>query len=307
MPADTDRVVVCVNPNAGACSASQRVEELVSLLREHGVTAEVDTSLDAVTEAAIRWHEQRRLRALVGIGGDGTAAELVNRTPAGLPLAMLPSGNENLLARYVGWSRSPMALGQMLLDGRVTQLDAGRANGRLFLLMVGCGFDADVVRRVHARRTGHIRSRDYFKPIYESVRTYSYPAMQVAYDSDSELVAGSATVGDTARWLFVFNLPCYGGGFRIVPDADGTDGMLDACLFRRGGMWHGLRYVGGIRLGIHRRMRDVVMRRVCRVTITADAEVPYQLDGDTGGVLPLEIETIPQRMTLVVPRNVGLS
>ena len=301
--ADADRVVISVNPKAGARSVVESVDGLVNLLRASGIVAEVDTSLDAVTEAATRWHGEGRLRALVGVGGDGTAAELVNRTPPGLPFAMLPSGNENLLARYLGWSKSPEAVCQMLLDGHVRQLDAGRANGRLFLLMVGCGFDAHVVRCVHGRRTGHIRSRDYFKPILHSIRTYHYPAMEVTHEASSQLAAEEASVSETARWLFVFNLPCYGGGLRIAPHADGSDGLLDACLFRGGGMWHGLRYACGIRLGFHHRMRDVVTRRVRRLTVSADAEVPFQLDGDPGGVLPLEIETVPERLTLVVPRN----
>jgi len=297
--ADADRVVISVNPKAGARSIAESVDGLVGLLHARGVVAEIDTSLDAASEAATRWHDQGRLRALVGVGGDGTAAELVNRTPPGMPFAMLPSGNENLLARYLGWSKSPEAACRMLLDGHIRQLDAGRANGRLFLLMAGCGFDAHVVRCVHGRRTGHIRSRDYFKPILHSIRTYDYPAMEVVHEASPEL----ATVSETARWLFVFNLPCYGGGLRIAPHADGSDGLLDACLFRGGGMWHGLRYACGIRLGLHHRMGDVVTRRVRRLTITADAEVPFQLDGDPGGVLPLEIETVPERLTLVVPRN----
>jgi diacylglycerol kinase family enzyme len=29
--------------------------------------------------------------------------------------------------------------------------------------------------------------------------------------------------------------------------------------------------------------------------------VPYQLDGDLGGFLPVEIEILPMRMTLLVP------
>ncbi|MDZ7620634.1 MAG: diacylglycerol kinase family protein, partial [Patescibacteria group bacterium] len=303
LPSDADHVVVSVNPKAGARSSRASVDALLGLLREKGIVAEVDTSLDAVTEAAVRWHGEGRLRALVGVGGDGTAAELVNRTPPGLPFTMLPSGNENLLARYLGWAKSPEAVCRTLVEGRVVRLDAGRANGRLFLLMVGCGFDADVVRRVHARRTGHIRTRNYFKPICHSIRTYQYPAMEAVYEAALDAEVRDATVSDVARWLFVFNLPCYGGGLRIAPQAEGSDGLLDACLFRRGGLWHGLRYACGIGLRYHHRMGDVVMRRFPRMTVTANAEVPYQLDGDPGGVLPLEIESVPERLTLVVPRE----
>jgi diacylglycerol kinase family enzyme len=39
-----------------------------------------------------------------------------------------------------------------------------------------------------------------------------------------------------------------------------------------------------------------------RYRITSDEPVPFQLDGDPGGFLPLEIEIIPNRFTFLVPR-----
>ncbi len=301
--ADADRVVISVNPMADAGSVQDRVDQLAEMLRQRGVTPEIDTSLSAVAEAAGRWHAERRLRALVGVGGDGTAAELANRIPPGLPLAMLPAGNENLLARYVGWAAAPEELCGTLFDGQIARLDAGRANGRLFLLMAGCGFDAEVVRRLHARRCGPVRNRDYFKPILHSIRTYKYPPLEFAYTSTDPSGGHRVTFTNAGRWLFAFNLPCYGGGLRIAPHAHPSDGRLDVCVFRRGGLWHGLRYAGGILLGTHHRMGDVLMQRVPSLTVSAAAEVPYQLDGDPGGLLPVRLETVAQHLALVVPRR----
>ena len=163
--------------------------------------------------------------------------------------------------------------------------------------MAGCGFDADVVRRVHERRTGHLRQGAYFGPL-------------AAGDRQLSLSRNSCTLGEeaggeplSARWLFVFNLPCYGGGFRLAPRSDGTDGLLDVCAFRRGHVWHGLKFVAAVLARRHERLADCTTRRVRRVRLTADGEVPYQLDGDPGGVLPLDLEVLPGRLTLVVPRE----
>jgi diacylglycerol kinase family enzyme len=35
------------------------------------------------------------------------------------------------------------------------------------------------------------------------------------------------------------------------------------------------------------------------VRIASDRSVPYQLDGDPGGQLPLEIEVLPSRLTIL--------
>jgi len=294
LPAEADSIVVSVNPKAGSRSSQSRVERLVELLDQHGFQVETFTDLDRVGERANQLHDQRRLRALVAVGGDGTAAELVNRTQNGLPLTLLPSGNENLLARYLNIGKSPEDVCRTIAAGHLLRIDAGKANGRVFLLMIGCGFDAEVVRRVHSRRAGHIRSRDYFKPIIESIRSYRYPELRVSWEEGQ-------SPEEVVRWLFAFNLPCYGGGMKFAPQADGTDGLLDVCAFRHGSLLAGMRYAAAVFLRRHHRLADCTMARVRRLRITADEEVPYQLDGDPGGVLPVDVETVPRRLTMVVP------
>ncbi|HLA84061.1 MAG TPA: diacylglycerol kinase family protein, partial [Thermoguttaceae bacterium] len=263
-------------------------------------------------------------RALVGVGGDGTIAELANRTQAGVPLTILPNGNENLLARHLGLRRSADALCETIAAGRMVRLDAGRAAGRLFLLMIGCGFDAEVVRRFQQRRTGHIGHHSYIRPILESLVHYEYGKILIYCDEINEPLPEEEKGGrarfvqstlravpanragppfSEARWLFAFNLPCYAGGLPFAPDADGTDGQLDVCTFRRGSMWHGLRYFFALARRRHMRLNDCRTFRATRLRIEAEGRVPYQLDGDFAGFLPVEVETVPGRLTLLVPPN----
>jgi diacylglycerol kinase family enzyme len=296
IPRDADRVVILINPKAGQNAAQLWAQRLAELLRKRNFHTELFTDLAEATLQANRWHAEGRLRALVGAGGDGTAAELVNQTAEGVPITLLPAGNSNLLARYFHLSRDPETLCRTLAEGVAAKLDAGLANGRVFLLMAGCGFDAEVVRRVHARRTGRVSHCTYVRPIAEAVWSYEFPELRVQYQQD-----GLATTEQSVRWMFAFNLPCYGGGLRIAPQADGSDGLLDACGFRRGHLWPGLGYVANILLGRHQGLADWTAWRARQLRITSEAQVPYQLDGDPGGVLPLDIRVLPGRLTLVVP------
>jgi diacylglycerol kinase family enzyme len=298
IPHDADRVAILINPRAGRNAAQPCAERLGQLLGKRGFQAELFTDLAEAASQANRWQAEGRLWALVGVGGDGTAAELVNRTVEGVPITLLPAGNSNLLARYFHLSRDPETLCRTLAEGVAAKLDAGLANGRVFLLMAGCGFDAEVVRRVHARRTGRVSHCTYVRPIVEAVWSYKFPELRVQYQQD-----GLATVEQSVRWMFAFNLPCYGGGLRIAPQADGSDGLLDACGFRRGHLWPGLGYAASILLGRHQRLADWTAWRARRLRITSEAQVPYQLDGDPGGMLPLDIRVLPGRLTLVVPAD----
>jgi diacylglycerol kinase family enzyme len=290
---------------------------LVDLLRRQQLEVAVLSNLDETAGQSDRLFREGRLRTLISVGGDGTVAELVNRTAPGLPMTVFPAGNENLLARHFGLGPTPEECCRTVVEGAVVRRDAGQANRRIFLIMVSCGFDADVVHCLHLHRTGHVTSASYFNPIMASIRHYDYPELRVYWNEDGVAETGvtpraqpaqpSETNSDGVRWLFAFNLPCYGAGLQIAPEADGSDGLLDVCTFRQGGLWHGLYYTAAVLTGAHRWLTDFAQRRVGRLRVTSDSKVPYQLDGDPGGFLPVDIEVLPKRLTLVVPKEKAAS
>ena len=313
LPAEADRVLVLANPKAGAADGNHRVERLLAALRRQRLSAERIPNLAEVADRAAEAQASGRLRALIGAGGDGTIAEIINRTPAGIPLAMLALGTENLLAKYVDMPRSPEEVAEVVALGAVVRHDAGLAAGRLFFLMASCGFDAEVVRRLHENRRGNISHWSYFKPIWESIRSYQYPELRIYWDGETPSIEpepgkqraqnGAASRGNPirARFGFVFNIPRYAMGFQFAPQAVGDDGLLDVCTFRRGSFGRGLWYLLNVIARRHSRLADCEMVRTRRLHIEADQAVPYNLDGDHGGFLPLDIEILPGRLALVVP------
>lgn len=308
LPSSADHVLLSLNPKAGRGSAARRVDRLIQLLRGQDFNVDVYTDLAEVSAEANRLHAEGRLRALVGVGGDGTAAELTNRTNQGVPLTLLAAGTANLLAKHLRLSGKPQRLCQTIADGKLLRLDAGRANGRLFLVVLGCGFDADVVRRVHTFRESnprgaHISYLSYLKPILRSIRSYQYPEIRVYCDPSRDQAAEDPSPAITARWVFLCNLPRYGWGLPLAPEAQGQDGLLDLCTFRRGSLPCGLWYAAAAQIGgSHRRLGDCVIRRGRQFRMTSEEPVGYELDGDPGGMLPLDVEIVPNRLTVIVPQ-----
>ena len=85
--------------------------------------------------------------------------------------------------------------------------------------------------------------------------------------------------------------------------ATGDDGLLDVCTFREGSLWNGLVYLTGVMFGQQGSMTDFTHVRTRRLTIEPVESVPnapFQLDGDPGGTLPVEICVRPGRLTLIV-------
>ena len=287
-----------------------RAEELCVHLRQKGFTAELLTDLDEVTEKANALHDAGMLRALVGVGGDGTAATLVNRTKPGIPVTLLPAGTANLLAKQYRLPFQPAKSAAMLESGTLRTFDAGLARfsgtERLFLVMIICGFDAHVVNGVHSRREeryqqghakgAHISYFSYTKPILASLTQYKFPKMMVECLDEPNLVIPDM------RWAFVFNINRYGWGLPLAPFAKEQDGKLDHVLFRGGTVFHGVFYTALAQcFSLHRFLSTARLGQQTRYRITSDAPVPFQLDGDPGGELPLEIEIVSNRFTFLVP------
>ncbi|WP_202921034.1 diacylglycerol/lipid kinase family protein [Anatilimnocola aggregata] len=288
-----------MNPRAGARFRGELVDQLHDELAKFDLTTEAFTDIQLLRTRAAELLETEQLRAVVAAGGDGTIALLANHTPPGAPLAILPLGTENLLAKYLELSSDAAVLAQIISDGYTQQFDMGEANGQLFSLMAGCGFDAEVVRRLHSDRRGNIHHWSYIKPILDSIRNYEYPELRVRY-APAEQAGDELTEELSARWAFVVNIPRYAGGLNLAPGAEGDDGLLDVCTFREGSLWNGLVYLGGVLLGQHESMQDYSHIRTRRLVITAEPEAPFQLDGDPGGMLPLDICIRPKRLTVLV-------
>src|SRR5437764_12949005 len=122
-------------------------------------------------------------RAAIVIGGDGTlrtvAQRLIEVTDAPPPLLPIGLGTANLMVRHLGlrWMDESMEtdVAEAIQRGQTAMLDAGRANGMLFLLMVGIGFDAHIVHELDRARTGPINLASYLEPAARALAGYSFP------------------------------------------------------------------------------------------------------------------------------------
>lgn len=291
LPADRRVVLIGFNPNAGAVTSKHAIMQTAQGLRDLGFVVLLETDVDRIASEAARYWQSGELRVVVAAGGDGTASLVANRLGADVPMAVFPLGTENLLAKHLGFSSQPQELVNAIAAGRCTRLDAGSANGQLFLVLASCGFDADVVHRLHQYRRGHINRFSYAWPIIRAISKYRYPTIRIRCDDGPEF---------SARWAFMFNIPQYALQLPIIPGAQGNDGKLDLCSFRGGNLWNGLMYIAGVVLRQHHKWKDTQIARFTKLTLQADEQVPYQLDGDPGGYLPLEINVLHRRLCLLV-------
>ena len=266
--------------------------ELVSELRRRGLQQRLFSHRERLRQRLAEPVLRERLLCVVAAGGDGTVGDVINRYPD-LPTAILPLGTENLLARYLRIPRSGRLVAQMIADGRTRRIDLGQVGNRRFTIMASLGFDADVIHRAHARRSGHVSRLSYLQPIWQSLRNYEYPALRLYLDG--------AETPIRARLAVLANLPTYALGLPMADSACDNDGLLDLRLFQRHSAFQMFRYFYKVASGRHERLVDVTSLRARQIRIESDRPAPIQVDGDPAGWTPVEICVLPAALELLVP------
>ena len=286
-------VVIQRNPTSGTGRGAKQLLILIRELRNSGFRVRLFASRERLDTFVRNPQVKAGIRCLVAAGGDGTVGSIVNRHPE-FPIATLPLGTENLLARHLKISRCGASVAKAIQQGRTRKFDVGEVNGQQFLLMLSVGVDSEVVRRLHSERTGNIRHTSYIKPILGSFWNYSFPRLSV-YSKSGELLAVGTHVIAT-------NIPEYGFRMPFSPAADPHDGKLDVRVLKINSRWLTLLHALKTRLGFKDAPREITRFAVEEIEIRSErTPTPSQCDGDPAPDCPLFATIRPNAMTLVVP------
>jgi len=229
---------------------------------------------------------------LVACGGDGTVNEVLRGMPdPSRPLAILPVGTGNVLAKELGLPRSPQRLADLLQRGTQRSLPIGSAGGQRFVLFCGAGMDGAVVQRLSAVRTGTLGKHKWLGPILHTA--WHWPQYELsAVFPDGERLTGLSSV-------LVTLVRNFGGVLHLPREIRaGGDALMVLCFRQRSRaawLWHGLRGM----VGRMRPSRNLLLRRTQAVQIEGFA--PLQIDGDQGGLGPISVELLPQRAKVFAP------
>jgi YegS/Rv2252/BmrU family lipid kinase len=225
--------------------------------------------------------------------GDGTIHEVATRLPdPPFPLAILPAGTANVLARELNLPLDPVTALDVALEGTVRLVDTGVAQGRTchtFLLMAGVGFDAYVVSRVRPRAKRRLGLLAFYAAAIQALASYTFPEFEVTVEGET-LPATSCVVA---------NARGYGGGLLLTPRADMTDGLLDVVVVQartRG------EYAKVLWSAWRRNPREypwVQYRRTVEVRVQGRRGPWVQVDGELMGTLPLQVTLRPSAFPLI--------
>lgn len=229
-------------------------------------------------------------------GGDGTVMAAVTAL-AGcqVPMAILPAGTGNLLARNMGLPLDDEAAAlQIGMDGSERRIDVAAVEDRKFAVMAGLGFDAAMMRDAPEGLKKAVGWPAYVVSATKHLRGRGI-RVKVSLDDGEPLHR-------RVRTVVVGNVGKLQAGIPLMPDAEPDDGILDVVLIAPRGVIDWARVAGRVMARKHTPDRRMERFRARHVVIEASRAEPRQLDGDLiddGTTMDIRIE--PAALTLRVP------
>ena len=295
------------NPNAGSGGNARRtkVDQARRILESRGIRADLQETTapgEAIEIARRATTDGRQL--VIACGGDGTINEVVNGLAGSqnghrVPLALLPAGTANVLAKELELSWDIPKAAEQLASGEVSEIALGLATpleqpekARYFLRVAGAGPDGRITYAVDLELKARFGILAYWWQGAREVFNYKFHRFRVTGVGQSREVS-LVIVGRTKH---------YGGPFKITTQADLFEDQFEFLgLTTQSGLKY-LSYLPTLWLGDLRKEEGVYFWKSDRLVCESiDNPIYAQVDGEPLARLPVEFRIVPRALRLLVP------
>lgn len=295
-------ILILINERAGGLSAATVENALLQelavfpLRQQQRIEIIVTRDIPHLREAIAS--RQSHLSRVVAAGGDGTVTEVIAvlLSYPHLQLGIMPVGTGNRLAANLGIPLHLRGALETVLNGVPHPIDIGRINDRYFSLMAGVGLDAEIMAEVQPLEKRTMGVLAYFWRGFQHAFFTPYAIFDIVADGQHIRCRGIGVVVANAGNLL-------GRYFTLTPGAQPDDGLLDVCVLASR---HRTDYWTTIIQVLSQQHRGVAREgvrhlRARHITIKSRPVVKAQADGDVIGTTPIDIQTLPGAVSVLVP------
>ena len=247
---------------------------------------------------------ERGVDTIISVGGDGTINEIINgilqstKQPA---LGIIPAGWANDFIKSVPIPKDIISACQIISRQKTKMIDVALINKHTYYANIfGIGLDANIAALANIMKTKH--------PDWKTLSAYVYVFATIKILlSPIPFFRAKITIGDQViegemLLVAVANGQTEGGKFRIAPEAEIDDGLLDIYIVRKMNRSRCLYLFPKVMSGTHLEVREVSFYRGKEILIETAKPVTAQVAGE---ILPDEdhyhIKILPKKLKLIVP------
>ncbi len=285
------RALLMVNPHSRHGQAD--LAEVEGVLRG-GFRLQVATPRGAQAMRAAVLDQARGLDLVIVGGGDGSLnCTLPALLSTGLPLAVLPLGTANDLARTLNIPDDPVAAARLILQGTPRPVDVGLVNGHPFLNVASLGLSVRVARGL----TTHLKRRyglvGYGLQVLRALReARPFMADILAHGRHQRLRVIQIAVGNGRH---------YGGGMTVAEQARIDDARLDLYAIEPMSVVRLAALLPALRQGRQAERDGVLALRDTAFDIHTDRRLAVNTDGEVTTCTPARFRLLPRALRVMTP------
>ena len=295
-------VILLYNPKAGDTYFRFELDEFITVFNAAGYDTRIFRSrakgdMGAYLLAA----DLSNVAAVFVAGGDGSINEVVNglmNCKHKVPLGVIPAGTSNDFARSLGFPSEYEKCINLLANMQMEDVDVGCVNGRYFINVCGAGLFTNVSQTVNTDLKNLIGKMAYY--LKGAGQLPSFRPFKLRVEANGEVYEDNFI-------LFLVLNSGSAGGFKLATDADLSDGLYDFVGIRQVSLPEMTLLFVRMLKGEHLKDKSVLHLQSNHFLISSeniqDGLRESDVDGESGPLLPLEIEVKQKALRLIVNRQ----
>lgn len=294
--------LVILNPYARRGRGGRLLDSVASAFRAAGVKAEIATTdRPRAAEQLAAAAQGNGAQCVVAAGGDGTISEVVNGLLGGRAvceappkLGIVPIGTGNDFADMLGLPRDVDSAVSVIARGASRLIDAATVNERFFDNNCALGMEAAVT--LESSRIQHVKGNlRYVLALLKTLRRLESWRLRVDW--------AEGRFEGPAHLLSICNGPRCGGLFRMAPQAQFDDGLLDVVIAPQMSRLSVLALTPHFVSGGHVRDPRVIYVRTRALRIEIQPGAPVHADGEilAMSASELRVECLPGALRVLTP------
>jgi diacylglycerol kinase (ATP) len=293
---DMLKTSLLINPSSAGGRALESRRKIESCLNELGIEyiINITKSLNHMQET-IKNNLSSGFDNFIAVGGDGTLHHMANMLAGSSKrVGMIPLGSGNDISTNLGIPSGIEDCCRIIKNGKIKNLDLGVINDKYYYICIaGAGFDSEVTDLANSTRFPLKGSSKYTYAVYKTLLTFRSKEFTFSYNGQVKKFNG--------MMIAASNMPSYGGGMKITPDASPFDGLLDICIIKKMSKFHFISEFPKIFQGKHTDDPHVEIFRTSEISIESNYNFSVFADGEFICKLPASFKIAPVKLNFIVP------